>query len=232
MSKPEMHRVFNNTIDLGARSEADKLLVNRIADIEAEIERQMTQVRVCTKFNDNDNLQKISNISEQIGDNVKQLERLSVKLHRLRHAETLFSFYDVCPEPSHRNVMIANESDRESVEDQNIIEKERRIARKVANGEDIIEFDNAPSLKMVCAHPRNVHDIAEDLRYNHTVRGWFAPRQTSCSCHGSSVGHSYGHGSGKKRKAEVNNVIVEGEPLSKIGTADKPVTIPILPRND
>ena len=224
-----MHRVFNNKIDLGARSEADKLLVNRISDIESEINRQMYQVRECTKFNDNDNLRKISNITEQIQDNVKQLERLAEKLHRLRHADTDFSFYDVCPEPNHRSVMIANEMERESIEDQNIIEKERRIARKVANNEEITEVDKTPSLRMACAHPRNVHDIASDLRNNYTVRSWFAPRQTSCSCHGSSIGHSRVT---KRARQNENVEVEEGEPLSKIGAAEKPVVIRILPRND
>ena len=127
--------------------------------------------------------------------------------------------------------MIANETERESVEDQNIIEKERRIAKKVANNEEIDEVDTTPSLKMACAHPRNVHDIASDLRNNYTVRSWFASRQTNCSCHGSSIGHLQGK-KRVRREEDSDGVVEEGEPLSKIGSAGTPVVIRILPRDD
>lgn len=204
MSRPETHRIFNNRIDIGARLEAEQILVNKCADIEMEINRLMTQVKNCTKNKDNLSLQRISDVAEHIQRLTKKLELTAGKLYRLRHEKTRFAFFDVCGQPTHRNVMIAGESHREFAEDRSIIIKEVLVARKVSRGEEVNDDENRPQLRMVCAHPRSAKDIAFDLRNNHTVRGWFQSLGTPSTSSKLAQGAKNGI---KKRKldSEVEN---------------------------
>ena len=221
MSRPETHRVFNNRVDLGARHEAEQILVSKCADIEMEVNRLMTQVKNCTKNEDTLSLQRISDISDQIRGLTKKLELNAGKLYRLRHEKTRFAFFDVCNQPSHRNVMIAGESHRESTEDRSIIIKEVLVARKLSRGEEVTDDENRPPLKMVCVHPRSAKDIAFDLRNNHTVRGWFQPHSVAASGSPSPNGTRTGL---KKRKldSEIEN--------DSSGMAGKMRKIQIVPK--
>ena len=228
MSRPETHRIFNNRVDIGARFEAEKILTGRIADTEDEINRLFKQVKRFTETDDENSLQRISNVSEQAKELVKKLGLLSTKLYRLRHEKTRFGFFDVCPSPDHRNVLIAGETHKESAEDRSIIIKEVLVARRLANGESVTNIDNFPSLKMVCVHPRSAKDIAFDLRHNHTVRGWFSPQpppKSGCSRNGTRPGRPKGLAASRKRRMQHDDVVDDDKPYTELAGGIKRIHI-------
>ena len=209
MSRPETHRIFNNRVDIGARFEAEKILTDRIVNTKDEINRLFYQVKQSTESDDENSLQRISNISEYAKKLVSKLELLSTKLYRLRHEKTRFAFFDVCPSPNHRNVLIAGETHKESAEDRSVIIKEVLVARRLAKGESVADIDNNPSLKMVCVHPRSAKDIAHDLRRNPMVRCWFGqqpPPKNKCSCNGMRPGRPKGLAASRKRRMQHDDV--------------------------
>ena len=229
MSNDDYHRVFNNRVDSGAKSEAIDLLLNSIVELENDINTQIRRIKSCTMEENNNSLRRISNTTDHVMTLVKKFELQSTKLYRLQHEKTRFSFFNVCPRPDHRKVMIAGESYRESPEDRSVIIKEVLVARKLAQNRDaLVESNNDPrSNQENCIHPRSAREIAKDIRENKTVNGWFGPRPPNLTTKQRQMRilkRPIGLAASRKRKLSDYTEV-------DIGLARKVVKIRLLPKN-
>ena len=171
----DYHKEYTHK-DVNQKIEAEAILLEKFAKTEAHIARNLSKVENITFVNDKNNPAAIIDMLGETKDLLESAGHIATKLHRIKHEEAKFKFFDLCTTRKHGNVAIANEANNESPEDQKIIRRESKVMKQIIEGEETSE-DDQPIVQLACAHPRNTNLFRHDVTTNPLIRNMFVNTQ-------------------------------------------------------